>query len=65
MRLRYKDIERQQPIRMGAEQYLTDWYGPHIPFCFKEVTTHLIWCIKNNVEEQQFKLDIRQMYFIF
>lgn len=65
MRLLYTQIERQQPIRMGAEQYLTDWYGPHIPYCFKEVTTHLIWCVKNNVDEAQFKRDIREKDYIY
>jgi hypothetical protein len=64
MRLLYKQIERQEPIRLGAEQYLTDWYGPHIPYNFPKVTDHLVWCVNNGVDEAQFKRDIREMYFI-
>lgn len=64
MRLLYKNIERQEPIRLGAEQYLTDWWGPHIPYNFPEVTAHLLWCIKNGVDEAEFKRDIKKKYLI-
>ena len=64
MRLLYRVIERQEPIRLGAEQYLTDWYGPHIPYNFPKVTDHLVWCVKNGIDEAEFKRDIREMYFI-
>ena len=64
MRLRYKDIERQQPIDMGAEQYLTDWYGPNIPYNFKDITEHLLRCIKNGVSEEEFKLYIHRKYLL-
>jgi hypothetical protein len=62
--MQYMNIKRQQPILMGAEQYLTDWWGPHVPYNFPEVTKHLIWCIENDVEEERFKLDIHRKYLL-
>lgn len=64
MRLLYKSIKRQEPIRLGAETYLTDWYGPHIPYNFPEIIAHLEWCIKNDIEETEFKRYIKKKYLI-
>jgi hypothetical protein len=64
MRLNYKQIERQEPIDLGAYQYLADWYGPHVPYKNDPLVRYLVWCVKNGVDEKEFKQFVKKTYDI-
>ncbi|MNG38079.1 hypothetical protein D3C84_1256350 [compost metagenome] len=64
MRLLYKVIGRQEPIKDAAYQYLSDWYGPHIPYHYPEVVLELVQAIKAGTDEGTFKKSIKKKYDI-
>lgn len=64
MRLLYKVIARQEPIDIAAYQYLSDWWNPSVPYLNPALVRYLVWCVKNGVDEKEFKQYLKKTYDI-